>query len=249
MDEPPYVIWAEPEDRPAKPTLRAPAELAAAFRVAQSLHSLLSGMTVSIMHLREALAMREEYRVEPISDAIAHSALGELLERQEQFWSPAPIREIALSRAKELARLRIRNLVFHGGRERPFPRRRPTALVELYERRLDSYRRTLREHAIEKQLGEAAASRRLMAALMDHEWFGLRLLESILDTSERATATRLSEALGRDLDSIATMLTTLASHGVIEVKGRQFVPTARGSAILDRFRVALERSNDIESGA
>jgi hypothetical protein len=78
---------------------------------------------------------------------------------------------------------------------------------------------------------------RLSGVLMQHGWFGLRLLYEVHETSHGATATELAARLVKPMDVIAATLSLLVRHDVLGVDGETYVCTEAGRALIEKVDV------------
>jgi hypothetical protein len=121
-----------------------------------------------------------------------------------------------------------------------YHRRPPSQVSYLYERRINAFERKLEEQSRDKELSQTAEKHKLISALMDDDWLGLRLLATIGESGSGMTITGLVKAVDRHADRVAPMLAALSRYGVVEVTGTTFLLSPRGSDILASLVVALE---------
>jgi transcriptional regulator with XRE-family HTH domain len=82
-----------------------------------------------------------------------------------------------------------------------------------------------------KLLIQAEETRGLVAAQMDEDWLGVKLL-ACLRQSPHLHTTALADWIGAPIDAVAAILARLTRVGVVGVRDRQFVCTEKGSDLL-----------------
>lgn len=110
-------------------------------------------------------------------------------------------------------------------------------LLSHYENRLLEAQQALEMERRDWLLAVASANRELIAAQMDEDGLGLKLLACLRATSH-LQASELAAAVGVPLDAIAPLLARLTRCGAVEVNQQRFSCASRGLELLHNLETA-----------
>jgi hypothetical protein len=117
--------------------------------------------------------------------------------------------------------------------ESPAP---PVAITDLHEK-LKEAMQIVEAEKRERLLAQARENRELVAAQMDEDWLGLKLL-AYLRKSPQSRATELAGMVGAPIDAVAPVLARLVRFGAVGVERQLFACTERGSELLHRLEAS-----------
>src|SRR5262249_3315063 len=249
MDEFPYVVSLDEEDRPLKPLSRARRELGGSYW--WFLHdSATSAMIFTALdETTESKRLYNEiiHRVRDITwdDFVVNSLTGFVRDVENSLEEALRIYVTSARATYDLDVIhtapKARPLSWGGttGRRRT-RQRQPSQASHLYERRLRAYEKQQEERSLEEELRQTEQKHRLVSALMDDHWLGLRLLTTVAEARNGMTMTELLKATNRDADHVAPMLAALSRYGVVEVVDMRFVVTSSGSDVLENLDTAID---------
>ncbi len=117
--------------------------------------------------------------------------------------------------------------------ESPMP---PVAITHLHEK-LKEALQIVETEKRDRLLAQARENRELVAAQMDEDWLGLKLL-AYLRKSPHSRATDLAGMVGAPIDAVAPVLARLVRYGAVGVERQLFACTERGSELLHRLEAS-----------
>jgi hypothetical protein len=108
-----------------------------------------------------------------------------------------------------------------------------SAVIRFYESKLQAAKAEKRD----RRLVQACEDRELVAAQMDEDWLGVKLL-AYLRESPGSQASELALMTNAPVDAVAPILARLARAGAVVVRHRQFACTEKGSELLRNLETA-----------
>jgi predicted methyltransferase len=111
---------------------------------------------------------------------------------------------------------------------------RVSEIIRFYESKLQAARLAAETEKSDRLIVQACENRELVAAQMDEDWLGMKLLAHLRE-SPGAQASELALMTDTPVDAVASILARLARAGAVAVQHRQFACTEKGTEMLNEL--------------